>query len=143
MRPLLAVLILVGCKAPPPTGSVIESHSAAIRDGVLTQSIGIETLGQRFTPFLTIGCRLPCLKSSTFSTSEDSQTQIKLHVLRGDSGRSSDQHSLGTYSISGFPAQARGVPQVLVIFGAVDNDLTLDARDASTGAKYRVTRVGG
>jgi molecular chaperone DnaK len=140
--PLALLAILIGCNPPPPTGSAIEAHSPAIRAGVLTQSLGIETLGGRFTPFLTAGCRLPCVNSSTFSTSEDAQAQIRLHLLRGDSGRAADQHSLGTYSISGFPARPRGVPQILVIFGAVDQDLTLDARDAATGTKYRVTRVG-
>jgi molecular chaperone DnaK (HSP70) len=143
MRPLSVLLvILVGCTPPGPTGSVIEAHSPAVEGGVLTQSLGIETLGKRFTPFLTAGCRLPCVHSSTFSTTEDSQSQIALHVLRGDSGRADDQHSLGRYAITGFPAQLRGIPQVLVIFGAVGEDLTLDARDAATGTRYRITRVG-
>ena len=140
--PLVFLAIMVGCNPPPPTGSVIEAHSPAIKDGVLTQGLGIETLGQRFTPFLTAGCRLPCVNSSAFSTTEDSQSQITLHVLRGDSGRAYDQHALGTYAISGFPMQSRGIPQVLVIFGAVGEDLTLDARDAASGIKYRVARVG-
>jgi Hsp70 protein len=138
----LPLALLIGCSPPPPTGSVVESSSPAIREGVLTQNLGIETLGERFTPLLPTGCRLPCVKSSTFSTTEDSQPQITLHVLRGDSGRVADQHSLGTYSISGFPIAGRGVPQVLVILGAVGQDLTLDARDAVSGGRYRVTRVG-
>jgi molecular chaperone DnaK (HSP70) len=141
LLPLL-LATLIGCRAPGPTGSVIESHSPAIKDGVLTESLGIETLGQQFTPFLAAGCRLPCVNSSTFSTTEDSQAQITLHVIRGGAGRATDQHALGRYAISGFPVQARGVPQVLVIFGAVGQDLTLDARDAATGVKYHVARVG-
>lgn len=143
MRFRLAFLVaLVGCSPPPPTGSAIEVRSPAIKDGILTQNVGIETLGERLTPYLTAGCQLPCVNSSTFSTTEDSQAQITLHVLRGDSGKSDRQHSLGSYAISGFPAQPRGVPQVLVIFGAVGQDLTLDARDAASGTKYRVARVG-
>jgi molecular chaperone DnaK len=140
--PLVLLAILVGCNRPPPTGSVIEAYSPAVKDGILTQSLGIETLGQRFTPFLTAGCRLPCVNSSTFSTTEDSQTKITLHVLRGDSGSADTQHSLGTYAISGFPVLPRGIPQVLVIFGAVGEDLTLDARDAASGTRYQVTRDG-
>lgn len=143
MRQLPLVLaILVGCKAPGPTGSVIEAGSPAIKGGVMTQSMGIETMGQRLTPFLTAGCQVPCVNSSTFSTSEDNQTEITLRVLRGDSGQAGSHHSLGRFAISGFPARARGVPQVLVIFGAVGEDLTLDARDAATGVKYKVVRVG-
>lgn len=138
----LPLVLLIGCNPATPTGSVIESHSPAVRAGVLTQSLGIESLGERFTPILLAGCRLPCVTSTTFSTSEDSQATITLHLLRGDSGRAADQHSLGSYSISGFVKQPRGVPQVLVIFGAVGEDLTLDARDAVTGTKYRVAPVG-
>ena len=138
----LLIPLLFACSPPSPTGSAMESHSPAIRDGVLTQSVGIESMGDRFTPMLAAGCRVPCIQSSTFSTTEDSQAAITLHILRGDSGTAADQHSLGRYSISGFPAAPRGVPQVLVIFGAVGNDLTLDARDAGTGVRYRVKRVG-
>lgn len=140
--PLVLLVVLAGCSAPPPTGSAIEVRSPAVRNGVLTQNVGIETLGHRLTPYLTAGCQLPCVSSSTFSTTEDSQAEITLHVLRGDSGQADGQHSLGRYAISGFPAQPRGVPQVLVIFGAVGQDLTLDARDAASGSKYRVSRVG-
>lgn len=133
--------ILAGCSAPPPTGSVIESRSPAIEADTLAQSVGIETLGQRLTPMLAAGCRLPCVNSSTFSTTEDSQAAITLHVVRGDTGGGSAPHSLGRYAISGFPSQPRGVPQVLVIFGAVNGDLTLDARDAASGTKYEVRRA--
>lgn len=139
--PILLVL-LIGCSPPPPTGSALEFRSPAIKDGILTQNVGIETLGHRLTPYLTAGCQLPCVNSSTFSTTEDSQALITLHLLRGDSGQAGGQHSLGRYAISGFPPQPRGIPQVLVIFGAVGQDLTLDARDAASGTKYRVARVG-
>jgi molecular chaperone DnaK len=141
MRPLALLAVLVGCSPPPPTGSVIEAQSPAIKDGILTQSVGIETLGHRLTPYLPAGCRLPCVGSSTFSTTEDDQPRILLHVLRGDSGQAGAQHSLGTYALSGFPLRPRGTPQVLVIFGAVGRDLTFDARDATSGTRYRVTKV--
>jgi len=138
----VVIAALAACRPAAPVGSAIEAHSPALKNGVLTQSIGIETLGERFTPYLAAGCRVPCVKSSTFSTTEDSQTQITLHLLRGDSGKAADQHTLGRYAISGFPVGPRGIPQVLVIFGAVGEDLTLDARDAATGVRYHVARVG-
>jgi molecular chaperone DnaK len=142
MRLRLTLLaMLVACARPSPIGSAMEARSPAIRDGALTQNLGIESMGDRFTPLLSAGCRVPCLQSFTFSTTEDSQASITLHVLRGDTGLASRQHSLGRYAISGFPLARRGVPQVLVIFGAVGNDLTLDARDAETGARYRVEKM--
>lgn len=134
--------LLAACSPPSLTGSVIEPYSPAIQADTLAQNVGIETIGNRLTPILAVGCRVPCINSSTFSTSEDGQTAITLHVLRGDTGAGAETHSLGRYAISGFPAQSHGVPQVLVIFGALERNLTLDARDAATGTKYQVRQVG-
>ena len=138
---LLVLPLFVACGAPPHADIlVLETHSAAIQNGVLVQSVGIESYGGTFTALLQQGCRLPCLATSTFTTSEDSQTVIRLHVLRGDTGAAAGQHSLAHIAISGFPPAARGTPQVEATFSASGDSLSVSAWDAVTGVKYAVTR---
>src|SRR5688572_4709920 len=80
----LVGLLLVGCTQPESTSLAVETPSSAVSgDGALRESIGIETLGGVFTPILIKGCELPCVVSQTFSTAEDDQDQILIHVLRG------------------------------------------------------------
>ena len=82
MKPRFCFLVLplfMACGAPPHAGNlVLETRSDAIRNGVLVQSVGIESFGGTFTPLLQQGCRLPCLTTSTFTTSEEQGTSTRL-----------------------------------------------------------------
>lgn len=139
---LFLAMAAIACRPSVDGASkVLEARSPAIRNDSLVQGFGIETLGGRFTPILLAGCHLPCIQSSVFSTVEDSQTTITLHVLRGDSGAAASQHSLGHFAISGFAVGPRGKPQVRVLFSAIDRNLILEAVDATTGQHYTVARA--
>jgi len=98
-------------------------------DGVLREAIGIETLGNTFTTILTEGSRLPCGASQTFSTFEDGQDQITLHVCSGDMSLSKITRSLGRFQISGISSMPKGKPSILVEFKAELTGITLKATD--------------
>jgi molecular chaperone DnaK len=74
---------------------------------------------------------MPCEVTNVFSTAEDNQTEILLHLFSGPKEVAAENRSLGTYAIVGIPPLPRGRPQVAVTLRAVGGDLILSARDAS------------
>ena len=135
-------LVLASCSHPQGASLVVEPLTSAIPpDGTLHETIGIETLGGVFTPILAKGCALPCLASHTFSTGEDGQGQILLHVLRGDAERASSARSLGTFQISGIAPMPRGEASILVEFKADQGGITITARDGHGSSRLSLTRV--
>jgi len=119
---------------------VVEPSSKAISSNHLVEPFGIETLGGVFTPFIEAGCSLPCTHTTVFSTAEDNQTQILIHLYRGHGTRVAKLTALGTLSISGIPSAPRGTPKVSVTLGAVGADLVISATEPS-GAKLTIMRV--
>lgn len=106
----------------------IEAKSPAIQDGYLVEGVGVETVGQVLTPLLNRGATVPTSVEQTFSTAEDNQTGITIHVLRGSARLASDCHSLARIEVSGILPEPRGVPQLRLALIVRDNDLFLSVR---------------
>jgi len=110
-------------------------------DGLLSQSIGLETLGGVFTPLLKVGCAVPCVATQTFSTADDAQASIQVSVYRGNTSQVAQATFLGTFEISGFKAASRGMPSVKIQFTAVADSIRLSATDGSTSRDLLINRI--
>ncbi|MDA1316490.1 MAG: molecular chaperone DnaK [bacterium] len=107
-------------------------------------TLGVETLGGVTTPLIERNTTVPASKSETFSTAQDSQTQVQIHVLQGERPMSKDNKSLGTFNLSGIPPAPRGVPQIEVTFDLDANGiLTVTAKDKASGTSQSITIQGG
>jgi len=107
-------------------------------------TLGVETLGSVMTPLIERNTTIPSSKSEVFSTAQDNQTQVQIHVLQGERPMAADNKSLGTFTLDGIPPAPRGVPQVEVIFDIDANGmLTVTAKDKATGKSQSITIQGG
>ena len=79
-------------------------------------TLGVETLGGVMTPIIERNTTIPVKKSQVFSTAEDSQTAVTIHVLQGERPMAADNMSLGQFHLEGIPPAPRGMPQVEVTF---------------------------
>ncbi|MEO0089035.1 MAG: molecular chaperone DnaK [candidate division WOR-3 bacterium] len=96
-------------------------------------SLGIETLGGVFTKIIERNTTIPTRKSQIFTTAEDNQTAVTIHVLQGERPMAADNKSLGRFDLYGIPPAPRGVPQIEVIFDIdADGILHVTARDLAT-----------
>ncbi len=96
-------------------------------------SLGIETLGGVFTKIIERNTTIPVRKSQIFTTAEDNQTAVTIHVLQGERPMAADNKSLGKFELHGIPPAPRGVPQIEVIFDIdADGILHVTARDLAT-----------
>jgi molecular chaperone DnaK len=103
-------------------------------------SLGVETLGGVMTPLIERNTTIPVRKSEVFSTAEDNQTAVDIHVLQGERPMSADNMSLGRFRLEGIPPAMRGLPQVEVTFDIDANGiLNVVARDKATGKEQKVT----
>jgi molecular chaperone DnaK len=103
-------------------------------------SLGVETLGGVMTPLIPRNSTIPIRKSETFSTAEDNQTAVDVHVLQGERPMAADNMSLGRFRLEGIPAAQRGMPQVEVTFDIDANGIiNVAARDKASGKEQRVT----
>ncbi len=103
-------------------------------------SLGVETLGGVMTPLIERNTTIPVKKSEIFSTAEDSQTAVDIHVLQGERTIASDNMSLGRFRLEGIPSAPRGVPQVEVTFDIDANGIiNVSAKDKATGREQKVT----
>jgi molecular chaperone DnaK len=120
---------------------------AALQAGVLSGSVkdvllldvtpltlGVETLGGVMTPIIERNTTIPIKKSQIFSTAEDNQSAVTIHVLQGERPMAADNISLGHFNLEGLPPAPRGMPQIEVTFDIDANGiLNVSARDQATG----------
>jgi molecular chaperone DnaK len=103
-------------------------------------SLGVETLGGVTQRMIERNTTIPTRKTETFSTAEDSQTAVDIHVLQGERPLARDNMTLGRFRLEGIPTAPRGVPQIEVTFDIDANGiLNVSAKDTATGREQRVT----
>lgn len=131
----------------------VVSIGAAIQGGVLAGdvkdvllldvtplSLGLETLGGVMTRLIERNTTIPVKKTEVFSTAEDNQTAVDIHVLQGERPMAADNNTLGRFRLDGIPAAARGIPQVEVTFDIDANGiLNVTAKDKASGKEQKVT----
>jgi molecular chaperone DnaK len=106
-------------------------------------SLGIETLGGVLTKLIEKGTTIPVKKSQVFSTAEDNQPAVSIHVGQGEREFAKDNKSLGMFELSDIPAAPRGVPQIEVTFDIDANGvLNVSAKDKGTGKENKITISG-
>jgi molecular chaperone DnaK len=103
-------------------------------------SLGVETLGGVMTVLIERNTTVPIKKSEIFSTAEENQTAVDVHVLQGERPMAVDNMSLGRFRLEGIPPAPRGIPQVEVTFDIDANGiLNVTARDKASGKEQKVT----
>jgi molecular chaperone DnaK len=102
-------------------------------------SLGIETLGGVTTVLIPRNTTIPTKKSETFSTAEDNQTTVEIHVLQGERQMAVDNRTIGKFQLTGIPPAPRGMPQVEVTFDIDANGiLHVSAKDKTTGKEQKI-----
>jgi molecular chaperone DnaK len=102
-------------------------------------SLGLETLGGVMTPLIPRNTTIPTRKTEVFSTAEDSQTAVDVHVLQGERPMAKDNKTLGMFRLDGIPSAPRGMPQIEVTFDIDANGiLDVTAKDRATGRSQQV-----
>ncbi len=106
-------------------------------------SLGIETLGGVLTKVIDKGTTIPVKKQQTFSTAEDNQPAVTIHVVQGEREFAKDNKSLGQFNLEGIPPSPRGVPQIEVTFDIDANGvLTVSAQDKASGKQQEIKVTG-
>ncbi|MCK5247103.1 Hsp70 family protein, partial [Candidatus Bipolaricaulota bacterium] len=149
---------LVSSRIPGKTSREINpdevvAAGAAIQGGILAGEVdeivlldvtpltlSIETLGGIATPLIERNTTIPTEKSKTFTTAEDSQPAVQIHVVQGERKLSADNKSLGTFQLTSIPPAPRGIPQIDVIFNIdADGILHVTAKDKATSKSASIT----
>jgi molecular chaperone DnaK len=130
-------------------GAAIQAGVLAgeVKDVVLLDvtplSLGVETLGGVMTKLIERNTTIPARRSEIFSTAEDNQTAVDIHVLQGERELARDNRTLGHFRLEGIKPAPRGLPQVEVTFDIDANGiLTVTAKDKETGKEQKITISG-
>ena len=123
-------------------GAILNKESG-VGDVVLLDvtplSLGIETLGGVMTKLIDANTTIPCKKSQVFSTAEDNQPEVTIHVLQGERQFARDNKSIGRFNLAGIAPARRGVPQIEVTFDIDANGiLNVSAKDKATGKEQAI-----
>jgi molecular chaperone DnaK len=103
-------------------------------------SLGLETLGSVMTRLIERNTTIPTKKSEIFSTAEDNQTAVDIHILQGERAMAADNMTLGKFRLEGIPPAPRGIPQIEVTFDIDANGiLNVKAVDKATGKEQKIT----
>jgi molecular chaperone DnaK len=103
-------------------------------------SLGVETLGGVMTTMIERNTTIPVKKAEVYSTADDNQSAVDIHVLQGERSKAADNMSLGHFRLDGLPAAARGVPQIEVTFDIDANGIiNVAATDKASGKQQQVT----
>jgi molecular chaperone DnaK len=106
---------------------------------VIPLSLGIETLGGVMTPLIERNTTIPTKKTEVFSTAEDNQTTVEIHVLQGERKMAVDNKTIGKFQLTGIPPAPRGMPQIEVTFDIDANGiLHVSAKDRATGKEQKI-----
>ncbi len=102
-------------------------------------TLGIETMGGVMTPLIDKNTTIPTNKSQIFSTAEDNQTAVTVHVLQGERKQATENKTLGQFNLTDIPAAPRGMPQIEVTFDTDANGiLNVSAKDKATGKEQSI-----
>jgi molecular chaperone DnaK len=118
--------------------------SGEVKDMVLLDvtplSLGVETLGGVMTALIPRNTTIPTRREETFSTADDNQTKVEIHVLQGERAQARDNRTLGRFHLEGIMPAPRGVPKIKVTFDIDANGiLSVMAKDEATGKDQKIT----
>ena len=121
----------------------ILSGEGELKDMVLLDvtplTLGLETLGGVMTPLIEKNTTIPARKKKVFTTAQDNQTAVDVHVLQGERSMAKDNQTLGRFQLTGIPPAKRGVPQIEVTFDIDANGiLNVSAKDLGTGKEQNI-----
>ncbi|MGH8928304.1 MAG: Hsp70 family protein, partial [Acidimicrobiia bacterium] len=107
-------------------------------------TLGIETKGSVMTRMIERNTTIPTRRTETFTTAEDNQPEVEIHVLQGERAMASDNKSLGKFRLTGIPPAPMGMPQIQVTFDIDANGIVnVSAKDMATGKEQAMTITGG
>lgn len=134
---------VVACGAAIQGGVLAGEVKDVLLLDVTPLSLGVETMGGVMTKIITRNTTIPVRRSEVFSTAEDNQPAVDIHVLQGEREMARDNRSLGQFKLEGIPTAPRGVPQIEVTFDIDANGiLKVSALDKGTGKEQTITISG-
>jgi len=131
---------VVACGAAIQGGVLAGEIDEIVLLDVTPLTLSIETLGGVATPLIERNTTIPTEKTKTFTTAEDNQPAVEIHVVQGERKMAADNKSLGRFQLTGLPPAPRGVPQIDVTFNIdADGILHVTAKDKATGKSSSIT----
>ncbi|KJJ85586.1 molecular chaperone DnaK [Candidatus Omnitrophus magneticus] len=132
-------VVAIGAAIQGGVLSGVEGLGDVVLLDVTPLSLGIETLGGVLTKLIDRNTTIPTRKSQVFSTAQDGQTAVSIHVLQGDRAMAADNRTLGKFDLIGIPPAPRGIPQIEVTFDIDANGIVhVSAKDKATGKEQSI-----